>query len=55
MAAAFLATLLSSDDNAVVCFLHTDLDVFMNKEDIDFVYAGAKSPTSEVLKIKYCR
>ena len=37
----------------MVTLPNTDFDVFTDKEDIYLVYAGAKSPTSEVLKVKF--
>ena len=37
----------------MVTLPNADFDVFVDHDDIYFVYANAKSPTSEVLKVKF--
>lgn len=37
----------------MVTLPNADFDVFTDREDVFFVYASAKSATSEVLKVKF--
>ena len=37
----------------MVTLPNADFDVFTDKDDVYFVYAGAKSSTSEVLKVQF--